>query len=95
MTTRRRDLKIRYFLLLGLFVAASIPRIANLYRNGRKLSFYQHEVVRLERENESLKQTIEKIKSSPFDVEKLLRDNFGLMKSDETLFRIHKQNVPR
>jgi len=95
MTRPRKNLKIRYLLLLGLFVALSIPRAVNLYRNSRKLSFYQQEVVRLGRENQSLQQTIEKIRSSPFYVEKLARENFGLMKSNETLFQIHKDHVPR
>lgn len=89
----RRNVRNRYLLLLGFFLIISFPRIRALYRNIKKLNFYQQEIIRLERENKILAEKLEKIKNDPFTIEKIGRETYGLRKNGEYIFRIKDKNV--
>ena len=77
-------------MLILVFIAISIPRAKKLYVCWMKLKFYQKEISRLEQENKLLNKKISDIKNNPYYIEKIARENFGLMKDDEYLFRIKK-----
>jgi len=87
---RKDKIKLRYLLLLLFFIGICIPRGIQLYKWEKKLNFYLSEIERLKKENENLKNKIEKIKNDPYYVEKIARENFGLMKNEEVLFKINK-----
>ncbi|HOV21503.1 MAG TPA: septum formation initiator family protein [bacterium] len=80
--------KIYLILILITFVILSIPRITLLLSSIKKLHYYQDEIVKLETENKILKEKIEKIENDPYYIEKLLRENYGLIKEGEIVYRI-------
>ncbi len=80
--------KIYLILILITFVILSIPRITLLLSSIKKLHYYQDEIVKLKNENKILKEKIEKIENDPYYIEKLLRENYGLIKEGEIVYRI-------
>ena len=90
---RGKKKRIGYYVLLLIFIVASIPRAKRLYICWQKLKFSQKEISRLEQENKLLEEEIANVQNNPYYIEKLARENLGLMKEDEYLFRLKEENV--
>ncbi len=84
----RKRRKVYLILILITFIILSIPRITLLISSVSKLNYYQKEIERLKKENETLKAKINKIEKDPYYTEKILRENYGLIKEGETIYRI-------
>ncbi|HDD64931.1 MAG TPA: septum formation initiator family protein [Firmicutes bacterium] len=86
---RRRRYRWRGYLLLTLiFIIISAPRTIKLLKCFQKLQFYRSEIERLERENKILEEKINRLKTDPYYIEKIARENYGLLKDGEYIFKI-------
>ncbi len=83
--------KFYIILILSTFTVLSIPRMITLISVYRKLHWYQKEITELKDENKILKDKINKIKKDPYYTEKMLRENFGMIKKGETVYRIKEK----
>jgi len=83
--------KFYIILILSTFIVLSIPRMITLISVYRKLHWYQKEITKLKDENKILKDKINKIKKDPYYTEKMLRENFGMIKKGETVYRIKEK----
>ncbi len=83
--------KFYIILILSTFTVLSIPRMITLISVYRKLHWYQKEITKLKDENKILKDKINKIKKDPYYTEKMLRENFGMIKKGETVYRIKEK----
>jgi cell division protein FtsB len=52
------------------------------------LKFFQNEIKRLEKENKIIAEKIENIKKDPYYVEKILREEYGMIKEGEFIIKI-------
>ncbi len=88
---RRRDRKkVVVISICVFFVLISIPRIKTLVTNYRKLQHYNTEIIRLQEENEALREKIHTMEDDPYYTEKMLRENHGYVKEGEYIYRINK-----
>ncbi len=86
---RRKKFQWRgYLFLTVIFIIISTPRSIKLLKCFRKLQFYKSEIARLERENKLLEEKIRKVKTDPYYIEKIARENYGLLKDGEYIFKI-------
>jgi len=83
--------KFYLILIFSTFIVLSIPRMITLISVYRKLHWYQREITRLKDENKILEDKINKIKSDPYYTERMLRENFGMIKKGETVYRIKER----
>jgi len=83
--------KFYIILILSTFTVLSIPRMITLISVYRKLHWYQKEITKLKDENKILKDKINKIKKDPYYTEKMLRENFGMIKKGETVYRVKEK----
>ncbi|MCD6221360.1 septum formation initiator family protein [bacterium] len=83
--------KFYIILVLSTFTVLSIPRMITLISVYKKLHWYQREITRLKDENKILEDKINKIKSDPYYTERMLRENFGMIKKGETVYRIKER----
>lgn len=84
----KKKRKVSLILILTAFIILSIPRLRTLISAYRKLNYYQKRIAVLEKENSMLKNKIDNIKDDPYYTEKILRENFGLIKKGEVVYRI-------
>ncbi|MBN1444734.1 MAG: septum formation initiator family protein [Candidatus Omnitrophica bacterium] len=88
---RRRDRKkVIVISICVFFVLISIPRIKNLVTYYRKLQYYNTEIIKLQEENEALREKIRTMEEDPYYTEKMLRENHGYVKEGEYIYRINK-----
>lgn len=78
-------------IIISTFTFLSIPRIITLISVYRKIHWYQKEIAKLKDENKILKDKINKIKNDPYYTEKILRENFGMIKKGEKVYRIKER----
>ncbi|MCS7180201.1 MAG: septum formation initiator family protein, partial [bacterium] len=71
-----------------VFVIASGIRLKKLYTSYKLYKFYKNEIARLEKENDLIFKKIEKIKNDPFYIEKLLREEYGMIKEGEFIIKM-------
>jgi cell division protein FtsB len=88
---RRRDRKKVVVISICVFFALiSIPRLKNLVTHYRKLQYYNTEIIRLQEENEALREKIRIMEDEPYYTEKMLRENHGYVKESEYIYRINE-----
>lgn len=83
--------KVYIILVLSSFTVLSMPRMITLISVYKKLNWYQKEIAKLKDENKILEDKINKIKKDPYYTEKMLRENFGMIKKGETVYRIKEK----
>jgi cell division protein FtsB len=88
---KRKSVRFWVVVITVFFLLISIPRIKKLVDIYNKLERYRTENERILSENAVLKEKIEKIQKDPFYAEKYLRENYGLIKEGELIFRIEKE----
>jgi len=71
-----------------IFFVLFIIRLKSYYNVYKTFKFYQNEVNRLKEENEIIAGKIEKIKNDPYYVEKILREEYGMIKNGEFIIKI-------
>ncbi len=72
---------------MGVFLVAFIPMLQQNFRLRGQEAFYRGEVLRLEKENARLANVMEQMES-PYLVEKIAREQLGLMKKGEVMFKV-------
>ncbi|MCM8786014.1 MAG: septum formation initiator family protein [Candidatus Omnitrophica bacterium] len=76
-----------FLVMIFLIICCGI-RLKILYTSYKTYRFYKNEIARFEKENKLLLEKIEKIKNDPFYIEKLLREEWGMMKEGELAIKI-------
>jgi cell division protein FtsB len=78
-----------WFLIVSIvFLILFIVRLKSYYNTYKTLKFYQSEINRLKEENRILAEKIEKIKNDPYYVEKILREEYGMIKNGEFVIKM-------
>jgi cell division protein FtsB len=78
-----------WFLIVSVvFFILIIIRLKSYYNTYKTLKFYQSEINRLKEENRILAEKIEKIKNDPYYVEKILREEYGMIKNGEFVIKM-------
>jgi cell division protein FtsB len=78
-----------WFLIVSVvFFILFIIRLKSYYNTYKTLKFYQSEINRLKEENRILAEKIEKIKNDPYYVEKILREEYGMIKNGEFVIKM-------
>jgi len=78
-----------WFLIVSIvFFILFIIRLKSYYNTYKTLKFYQREINRLKEENRILAEKIEKIKNDPYYVEKILREEYGMIKNGEFVIKM-------
>jgi len=78
-----------WFLIVSIvFFILFIIRLKSYYNTYKTLKFYQSEINRLKEENRILAEKIEKIKNDPYYVEKILREEYGMIKNGEFVIKM-------
>lgn len=86
-----RKIKNNWFLIVSIvFFVLFIIRLKMLYSAYSNFKFYQNEINRLKEENKILAEKIEKIKNDPYYIEKILREDYGMIKDGEFIIKIGK-----
>ncbi|MFN4227588.1 MAG: FtsB family cell division protein [Candidatus Ratteibacteria bacterium] len=84
-----RKIKKNLPLLIMIFLMICCGvRLKILYSSYKTYKFYKNEIARLEKENKNLLEKIERIKNDPFYIEKLLREQWGMMKEGELAIKM-------
>ena len=65
-----------------------------LQDHGARLAELEAEVARLEAKNDSMRQVLHRLKNDPAYLEKLAREQFGMARPGERLYRIRGQDAP-
>ena len=76
------------FLLLSLLAMAGDRGFFEVYQFNRHLQHVEGRIQRLEVENERLRMQVIGLRSDPYQIEKLAREDLGLVRPDEIIFEI-------
>ena len=76
------------FLLLSLLAMAGERGFFEVYQFSRHLQHVESRIQALEVENERLRMQVTKLRSDPYQIEKLAREDLGLVRPDEIIFEI-------
>jgi cell division protein FtsB len=76
------------FLLLSLLALAGDRGFFEVYQFQRHLRHVERRIQALEAENERLRTQVTGLRSDPFQIEKLAREDLGLVRPDEIVFEI-------
>jgi cell division protein FtsB len=76
------------FLLLSLLAMAGERGFFEVYQFSRHLKRVESRIRVLEEENEHLRRQVTGLRSDPYQVEKLAREELGLARPDEIIFEI-------
>ena len=76
------------FLLLSLLALAGDRGFFEVYQFQRHLRHVESRIQALEAENERLRAQVTGLRSDPFQIEKLAREDLGLVRPDEIVFEI-------
>ena len=76
------------FLLLSLLAMAGERGFFEVYQFNRHLQHVESRIQALEVENERLRMQVTKLRSDPYQIEKLAREDLGLVRPDEIIFEI-------
>ncbi|MGH8070665.1 MAG: FtsB family cell division protein [Candidatus Entotheonellia bacterium] len=76
------------FLLLSLLAMAGERGFFEVYRYSRHLQRVEDRIRTLEEKNKRLRRQVTGLRSDPYQVEKLAREDLGLARPDEIIFEI-------
>jgi cell division protein FtsB len=76
------------FLLLSLLAVAGDRGFLEVYQFSRHLRHVENRIQALEEENERLRMQVTGLRSDPYQIEKLAREDLGLVRPDEIIFEI-------
>jgi cell division protein FtsB len=76
------------FLLLSVLAMAGERGFLEVYDFGRYLKHVEGRIRALEEENNRLRKQVAGLRSDPYQVEKLAREDLGLARPDELIFEI-------
>jgi cell division protein FtsB len=76
------------FLLLSLLAVAGERGFFEVYEFSRHLARVEHRIEMLEEENKRLRTQVVGLRSDPYQVEKLAREELGLARPDEIIIEI-------
>lgn len=76
-----------FILVFSILCGIRLKKLFSVYQT---FKFYEKEIDRLKKENQILIGKIEKVKNNPFYVEKILRENFGMIKDGEYIIKIEQ-----
>ena len=76
------------FLLLSLLAMAGDRGFFEVYQFNRHLQHVERRIQALEAENERLRTQVTGLRSDPYQMEKLAREDLGLVRPDEIIFEI-------
>ena len=76
------------FLLLSLLAMAGDRGFFEVYQFNRHLQHVESRIQALEVENERLRLQVTGLRSDPYQIEKLAREDLGLVRPDEIIFEI-------
>jgi cell division protein FtsB len=76
------------FLLLSLLAMAGDRGFFEVYQFSRHLQHIEGRIQALEVENERLRMQVTRLRSDPYQIEKLAREDLGLVRPDEIIFEI-------
>ena len=76
------------FLLLSLLAIVGERGFWEVYRYSRHLQHIESHIRTLEEENQRLQRQVTGLRSDPYQVEKLAREDLGLARPDEFIFEI-------
>jgi cell division protein FtsL len=76
------------FLLLSLLAMAGDRGFFEVYQFNRHLQHVERQIQALEVENERLRKQVTSLRSDPYHIEKLAREDLGLVRPDEIVFEI-------
>jgi cell division protein FtsB len=76
------------FLLLSLLAIAGERGFFEVYQFSRHLQHVESRIQALEVENERLRMQVTGLRSDPYQIEKLAREDLGLVRPDEIIFEI-------
>ena len=76
------------FLLLSLLAMAGERGFFEVYEFGRHLERIESRIRTLQEENNRLRRQVGGLRSDPYQVEKLAREDLGLARPDELIFEI-------
>jgi len=79
---------IGYFLLLSLLAMAGERGFFEVYQFNRHLQHVESRIQALEVENERMRLQLTGLRSDPYQIEKLAREDLGLVRPDEIIFEI-------
>ncbi|HOK56149.1 MAG TPA: septum formation initiator family protein [bacterium] len=83
-----RKIRKNWFLIFTVFFTICCGiRLKTLISSYQTYRFYKNEIANLERENKNLQEKIEKIKNDPFYIEKILREEYGMIKEGELIIK--------
>ncbi|MGC8976039.1 MAG: FtsB family cell division protein [Candidatus Ratteibacteria bacterium] len=84
-----RKIKNNWFLITSIIFLILFGRRLKVFYNAySNYIFYKNEIERLKKENQFLKEKIEKIKNDPYFIEKILREEYGMVKEGEYVIKI-------
>ena len=79
-------------LLLFLFIFGGHYGLINIFKLNKEKKVLQQDIEKLKKEGEALKQDIEKLKTDKKEVERIARENYGMAKKGEKVFKFVKPN---
>ncbi len=81
-------LLILIFILIGIFFVTGNVGLWNLWRAQKEIKDLQAKIELLEKRNAYLSVEIERLKTDPFAVEKILREKFMYIRPGEKVYRL-------
>ena len=82
------------FLLLALLAMVGERGFWEVYQYSRHLQHIESRIRSLEEENQRLQRQVTGLRSDPYQVEKLAREDLGLARPDEFIFEIVEESAP-
>ena len=82
------------FLLLSLLAIVGERGFWEVYKYSHHLQRIESRVRTLEEESQRLQKQVAELRSDPYQVEKLAREDLGLARPDEVIFEIVDQSSP-
>jgi cell division protein FtsB len=82
------------FLLLALLAMVGERGFWEVYQYSRHLQRIESRIRSLEEENQRLQRQVTGLRSDPYQVEKLAREDLGLARPDEFIFEIVEEPAP-
>lgn len=86
-----RIIAVLVFLAIAWLLFAPQMGIVSVYREHKRLETVQQKKSELEKENEALRQEIERITNDVEYLERLAREKHGLLKKNEMVFDFDKE----
>ena len=86
---------VAMFLLLSFLAMVGDRGFLEVYEFNRHLGRLHSQIKIREQENTRLRSVTQALKDDPFQVEKLAREDLGLVRPDELIFQIRDSSEPR